>query len=219
MPHLDKVGASGNYNIKVLSDAAAADVRLALQDGAHMDYIATIIGKTLQLMEVLGEDAKKEFYAIHAIRLRNMFRRAGSEYKSVAQSFLDMGKVTMLKGGFSGVECSDKGATLLYTDTANGTKQAYPLLFSAIINCTGSGDLNESSSRLLYNLTNSGMCKMNLSRKGFVANEKFEAGPNFYIMGPLLGGNVNKLIHFWQLENVIRLTYLAPYLVDELVKV
>lgn len=218
MPNLDKVETSGSYNIQGLADAAAADVKLALQDGANMDYIATIIGNTLKLMEVLGEDAKKEFYAIHAIRLRNMFRRAGSEYKSVAQSFLDMGKVTMLKGGFSRVGTSEKGIVLTYTDTATGKEQTYPLQFSAIINCTGSGDLDESSSRLLYNLTNKGMCKMNLSRKGFVANEKFEAGPNFYIMGPLLGGNVNKLIHFWQLENVIRLTYLAPYLVDELEK-
>jgi hypothetical protein len=51
-----------------------------------------------------------------------------------------------------------------------------------------------------------------------VVNEKFEAAPNMYIMGPLLGGNVNKLIHFWQLENAGRLTYLAPYLANELLK-
>ena len=168
-------------------------------------------------MEVLGEDAKKEFYAIHAIRLRNMFRRAGNEYKSVAQSFLDMGKVTMLKGGFKEITPSKNGIALLYTDQVTKNEQVYPLDFSAVINCTGSGDLNVSSSRLIYNLTHNGKCKMNLSGKGFIANEKFESGPNFYIMGPLLGGNVNKLIHFWQLENVARLTYLAPYLVDELI--
>ena len=57
---------------------------------------------------------------------------------------------------------------------------------------------------------------MNLSGKGFEVNEKFEAAPNLFVMGPLLGGNVNKLIHFWQLENASRLTYLAPYLAKEL---
>ena len=36
-------------------------------------------------------------------------------------------------------------------------------------------------------------------------------------MGPLLAGNVNKRIHFWQLENASRLTYLAPFLAKELV--
>jgi hypothetical protein len=57
---------------------------------------------------------------------------------------------------------------------------------------------------------------MNLSRKGIEVNEKFEAAPNIYVFGPLLGGNMNKLIHFWQLENAARLSYLAPYLAKEL---
>jgi hypothetical protein len=37
-------------------------------------------------------------------------------------------------------------------------------------------------------------------------------------MGPLPGGNVNELIHFWQLENAARLTYHALYLAEELLK-
>ena len=217
MPHLDKVMVTPGYKIQELVDAAANDINLALHDGANMDYIATIIGNTLKLLEPLGEDAKKSFYAIHAIRLRNMFRRAGPEYKGVAQSLLDMKQVTMLKGLFSGVMPSENGVSLKYRNSATGNEQIYPMNFSAIINCTGSGDVNESASRLLYNLTNNNICKMNLSGKGFEVNEQFEAAPNLYIMGPLLGGNVNKLIHFWQLENVIRLTYLAPYLVTELI--
>jgi len=57
---------------------------------------------------------------------------------------------------------------------------------------------------------------VNLSGKGFYVNEKFEAAPNLYVMGPLLGGNKNERIHFWHLENASRIMYLAPYLAEEL---
>ena len=216
MPNLDKIESKAKYSIEALVDAAAADIRLALRGGANMDYIATIISNTLKLLEVLGEEAKKSFFAIHAIRLRNMFRRAGPEYRNVAQSFLDLQQVKIVKGNFLSMHTSEEGGELTYLDCASGQQQIYPLSFKAIINCTGSDNLDQSSSRLLYNLVNKHICKMNLSGKGFEVNEKFEAAPNLYIMGPLLGGNVNKLIHFWQLENAARLTFLAPHLANEL---
>jgi uncharacterized NAD(P)/FAD-binding protein YdhS len=199
-----------------LVDAAASDIELAMQGGAKMDYVATIIGNTLKMLERLGEEAKKLFFAIYAIRLRDKFRRAGSEYRTAAQALIDLNEVAMLKGRFINVVPTEKGVLLNYKDTATSQLQTYPLNFKAIINCSGSDDLHESSSRLLYNIVNNQICQMNLSKKGIEVNEKFEAAPNLYIMGPLLGGNVNKLIHFWQLENASRLTYLAPYLAEEL---
>jgi len=48
-------------------------------------------------------------------------------------------------------------------------------------------------------------------------NEYFEAAPNLYVIGPLLGGNKNERIHFWHLENASRIMYLAPYLAECLV--
>ena len=218
IPALDKLKAEGNYTIKTLSEAAGTDLKLALQNGANMDYVATIISSTLKMMEVLGEEAKKEFYCIYGLKLRDSFRRSGPEYKNGSQVLIDQDQVLILKGRFQNTQQSENGVLINYTDTATGKQQTHPLNFKAIINCSGSDNLDQSSSRLLYNLTNNHICRMNLSGKGFEVNEKFEAAPNLYIMGPLLGGNVNKLIHFWQLENVSRLTYLAPYLVTELIE-
>lgn len=217
-PNLDKVKASGDYTIEKLVEGAALDIELAMQNGANMDYVETIISQTLRLLEVLGEDAKKFFFAIHAIRLRDMFRRAGPEYRNAAQSLIDFQKVIMVKGIYLNICSSDKGNFLNYFDIETSQQKTYPIDFKAIINCSGSADLEKSSSRLLFNLVNKNICRMNLSRKGFEVNEKFEAAPNIYIIGPLLGGNVNKLIHFWQLENAARLTWLAPYLAKELLK-
>lgn len=217
-PHLDELKAKGGYNIAVLADAAALDVSLALQGGANMAYIGTIINHTLTLMEDLGEDAKRAFYAIHGIRLRDMFRRAGPEYKNASQLLIDLQQVTIIKGRFLSARPSEKGVLLDYLDAATGQQLTHPLTFKAVINCSGSDNLDQSSSRLLNNLVNKGICQMNLSGKGIEVNERFEAAPNLYVIGPLLAGNVNKLIHFWQLENASRLTYLAPFLAAELLK-
>jgi uncharacterized NAD(P)/FAD-binding protein YdhS len=217
-PNLDKVKASVEYTIEKLVEGAALDIELAMENGANMDYVATIISQTLALLEVLGDDAKKHFFAIYAIRLRNMFRRAGPEYRNAAQLLIDFQKVIMVKGIFLNICSLEKGNYLNYLDLETAQQRTYPIEFSAIINCSGPADLGRSSSRLLFNLVNKNICRMNLSGKGFEVNEKFEAAPNIYIMGPLLGGNVNKLIHFWQLENAARLSYLAPYLAEELLK-
>ncbi len=217
-PNLDKVKASADYNIEKLVEGAEHDIALAMQNGANMDYVATIIYQTLTLLEVLDENAKKLFFGVYAIRLHNMFRRAGPEYRKAAQLLIDFQKVIIVKGVFLNISSSEKGNFLYYLDIETAKEKIYPLDIKAIINCSGSADLESSSSRLLFNLVNKNICRMNLSRKGFEVNEKFGAAPNIYIMGPLLGGNVNKLIHFWQLENASRLTYLAPYLAEELLK-
>ena len=78
-PNLDKVKSSGEYTIEELVEGAELDIALAMQNGAHMDYVATIINKTIALLEVLNEDSKRLFFGIYAIRLHNMFRRAGPE--------------------------------------------------------------------------------------------------------------------------------------------
>jgi len=219
IPNLDKVKDSGDYTIEKLVEGAERDIALAMQNGAHMDYVATIIGQTISLMEVLDEESKKLFFGIYAIRLHNMFRRAGPEYRKAAQLLIDFQKLIMIKGTFLNIRSSEKGNFLNYLDIKTAQERTYPLNFMAVINCSGSADLENSSSRLLFNLVNNNICRMNLSRKGFEVSEKFEAAPNIYVMGPLLGGNVNKLIHFWQLENAARLTYLAPYLAQELLNI
>ena len=216
IPNLDKVSSGGSYDIKTLTDAAALDIQLAVANGANMNYVATVISNTLKLMEPLGEQAKKEFYCIYGLRLRDMFRRSGPEYKSGSQQLVENEEAVMLKGRFVNVTPVASGALLNYLDTSTGMQETYPMNFKVIINCTGSDNVDQCSSRLVYNLVHSGLCRMNLSGKGFEVNEKFEAAPNLFVMGPLLGGNVNKLIHFWQLENASRLTYLAPYLAKEL---
>ncbi|OCX50250.1 hypothetical protein BEL04_23355 [Mucilaginibacter sp. PPCGB 2223] len=217
-PSLKALQNKGSYNLKTLVDAAAADLQPAIKNGANVAYIATVIGNTLKLMEALGDDAKKEFFGIHGMRLSNMFRRSGPEYKAGSQQLADVRKVSFIKGKFIQMQTRNEGVVLRYEEVSSGTEKTYPLTFKAVINCSGSDNLDRSASPLIYNLVHKKLAAMNLSGKGFEVNEHFEAAPNLYIMGPLLGGNMNKLIHFWHLENASRLMYLAPYLANELLK-
>jgi uncharacterized NAD(P)/FAD-binding protein YdhS len=215
-PNLNKIESIGSYNMSELVEAASADIKLAVNKEANMDYVATIIGKTLNLMNIMSIEDQQLFYAIHAIKLRNMFRRTGPEYFKASQKWVTDKSLQILKGKFLAAKNVNDTFELEYEESESNSILLHSTKFDAIINCTGSDDLSQSSSRLLNNLVNKNICQMNLSGKGFVVNEQFEAAPNLFVIGPLLGGNKNKLIHFWQLENVARLSFLAPYLVKEL---
>jgi len=213
-PNLDKLKDNGNYDIKALIAAAMADLKIAVKDGIIIPYIDRLIGYTIDLLQPLDEQAKKEFLGIYGMQLSNQFRRSGKDYKGGETFLMEIGKLTMLKGCFDSI---DADGTLHYTDTDTQQQKTYTDKFSVAINCTGANDLDQSSSRLIYNLVHNDIAKVNLSGKGFYVNEHFEAAPNLYVMGPLLGGNKNERIHFWHLENASRIMYLAPYLAQELV--
>jgi uncharacterized NAD(P)/FAD-binding protein YdhS len=218
IPNLEKLKSEGNYTIQTLVNTAALDLQLATKNGANVAYIATVISNTLKLMETLDESAKKEFFGIHGMRLSNLFRRSGPEYKAASQLLIDLQEVTFLKGKFINITVAHNGVILKYQETSSGVEKPHPSRFKVIINCSGSNNLDRSSSRLIYNMVHKNIAKVNLSEKGFEVNEHFEAAPNLFVMGPLLGGNMNKLIHFWHLENASRLMYLAPYLATELLR-
>jgi uncharacterized NAD(P)/FAD-binding protein YdhS len=215
--NLDKIKANGDYNIHTLIEATKKDLILATKNGAVVVlYIERIITYTINLMQILDESSKVEFFCIYGPQLTRLIRRSGPAYKSSADKLILSEKLQMLKGSFLSIEPNPDGGILNYKN-ADNDNQKYNSSFKVIINCTGANDLHNSSSRLIKNLVNKGICKVNLSGKGLLVNDKFEAAPNLYMMGPLLGGNMNKTIHFWHLENVSRLLYLAPYLAKQLI--
>ncbi|WP_461449974.1 FAD/NAD(P)-binding protein, partial [Mucilaginibacter sp.] len=210
--NLDKVKDKGNYTIEELIEAAKKDINLAVKDGVIIPHIDKIISYTIQLLQPLSEDDKKAFIGIYGMQLSNLFRRSGTDYKFGAGLLLEAQKVVLLKGAYSKIE---NDGSLQYL--AEDKTQTYPHKFKVVINCTGANDLDQSSSKLISGLVHGSIAKVNLSGKGFLVNENFEAAPNLYVIGPLLGGNKNERIHFWHLENASRIMYLAPYLAECLV--
>ncbi|MHB8209508.1 FAD/NAD(P)-binding protein [Mucilaginibacter sp.] len=215
--NLDQLKKEGNYTIEKLVEAAKKDIGIAVKDGVIVPYIDKIIGFTFELLQPLDEAAKKAFIGIYGMQLSNLFRRSGTDYKTGSGLLHELEKLVLLKGSFDKIQFNHNGGELHYTSTDSQQKLTYPEKFKVIVNCTGSDDLSQSSSKLIYNLVHNGIAAVNLSRKGFLVNEYFEAASNLYVIGPLLGGNKNERIHFWHLENASRIMYLAPYLAECLV--
>lgn len=213
--NLDEVKTKGGYDIHTLIEATKKDLGPAVQQGVIVPYVDRVIGYTIELMQPLGEDSKKLFFGVYGPQITRLIRRSGPAYKGSANALIDKQKLTLLKGTFMSLDASDNGAILNYVNT-DGHSQQYQQPFKVIINCSGSNDLHDSSSRLIRSLIAQNLAAINLSGKGFLVNDHFESAPNLYIMGPLLGGNMNKRIHFWHLENVARLLYLSPYLAETL---
>jgi uncharacterized NAD(P)/FAD-binding protein YdhS len=215
--NLDRLKVEGNYTINTLVNAATKDIKTAVKDGVVVPYIDKVIGFTMELLQALDEDAKKQFMGIYGMQLSNQFRRSGTDYKGGETLLLEIQKLTVLKGSFVSIEQGDRAGLLRYIDSETQIQQTYGAPLKVIINCTGANDLDKSSGRLIYNLVHKNIAQVNLSGKGFYVNERFEAAPNLYIMGPLLGGNMNARIHFWHLENASRIMYLSPFLAECLV--
>jgi len=208
--NLDQLKKVAEYDIKALVAAAMQDIKAAVKDGVIIPHIDRIISYTFELMAPLGEEARKQFIGIYGMQLSNLFRRSGTDYKGGQVVLHQSQKLTLLKGAFVKVE----SGILNYIEPQTGEQNIYDTTFKVVINCTGADDLDKSSSRLIRSLVHQDIANVNLSGKGFYVNENFEAAPNLYIMGPLLGGNMNSRIHFWHLENASRLMYLAPFLAD-----
>ena len=215
--NLDHVKKSGNYTIETLVEAAKKDINTAVKNGVIIPHIDKIIGFVFELMQPLDEDAKKAFIGIYGMQLSNLFRRSGTDYKTGESLLLELEKLVMLKGSFDKIDFMNNSGELHYTATDSKLKLVYPEKFKVIVNCTGSEDLSQSSNKLIHNLVHNDIAKVNLSGKGFFVNEHFEAAPNLYVIGPLLGGNRNERIHFWHLENASRIMHLAPFLAECLV--
>lgn len=212
--NLDQLKIQGNYTVEALVDAAKKDISIAVKDGVIVHYIDKIIGFTFELLQPLDENAKKAFIGIYGMQLSNLFRRSGADYKTGSGLLNELGKLVLLKGSFNKIDGSGE---LHYTATDSDQKLIYPARFKMAVNCTGSDDLSRSRSKVIYNLVHNGIAEVNLSGKGLLVNKYFEAAPNLYVIGPLLGGNKNERIHFWHLENASRIMYLAPYLAECLV--
>jgi uncharacterized NAD(P)/FAD-binding protein YdhS len=65
-------------------------------------------------------------------------------------------------------------------------------------------------------LIQQGICIPNDSHAGFEMNENFEAQQNFYLMGPLVAGNINDKLKVWHAESCSRIFNLSHSLAEVL---
>lgn len=191
--------------------AFLADVRDAQADGATAeDLSGTVPRLVLDLLGRMEADERVRFLAGAAGTLQRMLRRSGGPYVAAAAALRASGTLEVLAGTVS--MGMDDGRPVFSIAPGGGPPE--PMDGAFVINCTGSASLDADPTPLMRSLraADGSVARINATRRGFAVDERFEATPNVFVMGPLLAGYSHGGTHVWRLESADRISLLAPRL-------
>lgn len=210
---------NGNFNAPDILQAVQKDCAEAEANGFRISDIFPEISRSMiACLDCLSMEEQKRFVAKESIEIGKLQRRAGYEYLDVVEMLRSQGRLTMISGRFTRfVEMRGENAVFEYAQGRNGENTELEIPVQLIINCAGFQDLANPPKGLISNLIEEGICQTNESKRGFLMNENFETQPNFYIMGPLVAGNVNKRLRVWHAESCTRIIALSKQLAEVLV--
>lgn len=208
---------SNDFAASDILKAVQNEVKEALTNGFNISDIFPEISKgMINCLDLLPIEEQKKFVAKESIEIGKMQRRAGYEYLEVVEMLKEQGRITMIKGKFSRFVGFESGEAVF--EFSNGeTIQTIQAPIQVVINCAGFQDLGKPPKGLIQNLIEEGICQTNESKRGFIINENFETNPNFFVMGPLVAGNVNKRLRVWHAESCTRIITLSKQLAEVLV--
>jgi uncharacterized NAD(P)/FAD-binding protein YdhS len=200
-------------------EAVKKDTESAENAGVN---VADIINDTsvtiIDLLNKLSYNQQKAFVYEAGVEIGKLQRRAGHEYLNVVQELSEQDKLRFIPGKFEKALQTAEGLVFEYKNLQGQTVQ-FDTAVQVIVNCGGFEDLSENSvSSLIRNLIANRVCKTNNSRRGFRVNEKFEARKNFFVIGPLLAGNINKKLRVWHAESCSRIFSLSQQLAVNLLE-
>ena len=173
----------------------------------------------IELLNKLDIDEQKKFVYRDGVAIGKFQRRAGAEYLESVTHLISKHKISAIKGRFlKQVFNQPNGFYFEYLDNLTEEVKTFPLPIKIVINCIGFQNLSNSSSTLIKSLIERNICLPNGSERGFEVNENFEANKNFYIIGPLLAGNLNKRLRIWHAESCPRIFHLSRQLAGVLIE-
>ncbi len=193
--------------------AVQEDVDRALAQNETVGSTYALISKgIINVLQQLSPAEQKLFVIKYGVEIGKFQRRAGNDYLNVVENLMSTGKLEFIKGKLL--------QTCLLNDQEQGFKfidaqqqeQQWETAVQVVVNCAGFQDLRTSSSPLINNLIKRGIAVPNDSNCGFVVNENFEINHNFYLMGPLIAGNINSKFKVWHAESCARIINLSQQL-------
>lgn len=203
-----------------LMRAIRVDIRQAEGLRLNIADLRDPVGSTVsQLTALMHISEQKKFVCEHGVHYSRLMRRAGRQTRFAADELASEDMLTTVRGDFRRLEPSPLGNGLVYAVYASQeslVETTYPVPFSITINCGGFEELDASSSRLINSLMENEICKANSTKRGFLVSGKLEASENFYVIGPLVGGNFNETVRLWHVESAARINGLAELLAKSL---
>lgn len=202
---------------KQILESVKRDVASALEQGETVHSTYKIISReVISSLNQLCFDEQKQFVIKYGVEIGKYQRRAGTDYLNLIDKLIFQDKLFFLQGKFVRLTSLDNGQFGFEFLTKKQQLEQFNEPIRVIVNCAGFQDLNQSSSPLIRNLIQQGICIPNDSLCGFNINENFEANHNLYLMGPLMAGNINERFKIWHAESCGRIINLSQQLAESL---
>ncbi len=189
-------------------EVSAQDVLRAVLDdlahhGAPTEEVAWLIASVNdaigRIIQQLDDDQKAVFANSVGTEIGRFQRRAGDDYSQVVDDLDAQRRIERVRGTFDQLMMSRSSDRV-----------------DVIINATGSAGLTPGVSPLLDSIIEGGLATPTPSNAGFVVDDDYAASPGFFVMGPLLAGNVLDGRPVWHLEHAGRIIEMGTALGDRL---
>lgn len=205
---------SKNNTCRKILEAVKKDIAIANNKKIPIaDIYEPISHAMIELVNALNLHQQKQFVDKYGVEIGKLQRRAGAEYLNIIDKLVYENRIEFVKGKFlKQVQTKDNYFLFKYKDSSAGEEKVFPTPVNIIINCIGAADLKKSNSALIQNLIRRKICVVNGSNKGFTVNENFESITNFFVIGPLLSGTLNKKLRIWHAESCPRIFFLSQQL-------
>ena len=212
--HLRDLVETRSFTAKQMFEAIGQDVAAAISQNINVSDIHSDISKvTMEALNLLNPAEQKQFVIRYSVDIGKLQRRAGGEYLDVVNNLIAHNKLEFRKGKFVKYSSPVSGeSNCEYRDSENITQPVLDTPIRIIINCAGFQDVTKSDSILIQNLIRRGICIPNDSNRGFVTDKNFKANTNFYLMGPLVAGNIDGDFKVWHAESCQRIIGLSEKL-------
>ncbi|MGL5078605.1 MAG: hypothetical protein ACRDBG_22630, partial [Waterburya sp.] len=216
--NLISLAESSEFTAKQILEAVKQDVQAALEQNETVNRTYAVISKAvIKALNLLSFEEQKLFVIKYGVEIGKFQRRAGKDYLNVVDKLIFQGRLEFLKGKFVKtipLPTGRIGFEFITSDSNQTEIFAEPI--QVIINCAGFQNLTQSTSPLIQNLIQQDICTPNDSLCGFEMNENFAANENFYLMGPLVAGNINDKLKVWHAESCGRIINLSQQLAEVL---
>lgn len=221
LPEMTALCQGGGVQADALYAAIERDIALLQKDGVRpVDAFPSISRAVISALASMTEAEQARFHVRHGMNLSRIVRRGGPDYVDAASRLIREGRMSVIPGAFLRLDAGAPemaGATLRFCPTATGVEKIHPERFDVVINCGGFETLSpDPPVWLVQTLIRAGLCQPNVTGRGVKVNERFEAAPGLFIMGPLLAGIFNARLKTWHIENARRLLDAAQGLAADL---
>lgn len=218
--HLGALVQAGALTAGQILEAVRLDVACAKMQHLNIaDLFGDISTRMIETLNQLSVAEQQKFVAQCGVEIGRLQRRAGAEYLDVVDALTTQGKLDRLKGRC--VRCVELGDGELGCEVVTGVDRQDQVIagaFGVVINCAGFQDVTDSSAPLIRNLIRRQICVPNASKRGFLIDESYAASADFYVMGPLVAGNLAGPIRVWHAESCSRIIGMARQLAEVLMR-